>query len=245
MPELHLYGINLDKDIKYLETENPNIKVKGFMKDINSLSKYRVCLCPVVYGAGIKGKITDSWRNEVPVITSLYGAESLMNKVFSFEREKKINFDFNYKNIIYQYEKFMEINKENFGGFISNDIDELANFSYKLYSDEKIWNEKLINSKNYFKFYSEEESIQIDFGKNDMGFEHNFNKLKNLIIREDLDEKYDKNNTNAISLKEIYSKILNDENTSSLKFKSKFIELKNSKEEKNNMINNKSANKSE
>jgi hypothetical protein len=60
IPELHLFGINLDKEIKDLENISPKIKVKGFMKDVENLSKYRVCLCPVVYGAGIKGKITDS-----------------------------------------------------------------------------------------------------------------------------------------------------------------------------------------
>lgn len=31
------------------------------MKDISSLKKYRYLLSPLFYGAGVKGKITDSW----------------------------------------------------------------------------------------------------------------------------------------------------------------------------------------
>ena len=52
------------------------------MKDISSLKKYRICLCPALYGAGIKGKITDSWFYGLPVITSLYGSESLLANIF-------------------------------------------------------------------------------------------------------------------------------------------------------------------
>ena len=44
------------KEIKDLEKIHPKIKVKGYMKEISQLKKYKICLCPVLYGAGIKEK---------------------------------------------------------------------------------------------------------------------------------------------------------------------------------------------
>lgn len=34
-------------------------------------------LAPLRFGAGVKGKITDSWREKLPVITTPIGAEGL------------------------------------------------------------------------------------------------------------------------------------------------------------------------
>jgi len=47
------------------------------MKDLNLLKKYRYLLAPLFFGAGIKGKITDSWYYGTPVITTPIGAEGL------------------------------------------------------------------------------------------------------------------------------------------------------------------------
>lgn len=43
------------------------------MKNIKSLSKYLLYLCPRVYGADIKAKISDSWFNDLPVVLQLWG----------------------------------------------------------------------------------------------------------------------------------------------------------------------------
>jgi len=47
------------------------------MKEIDILGKYRVMLAPLRFGAGVKGKITDAWREMLPVITTPIGAEGL------------------------------------------------------------------------------------------------------------------------------------------------------------------------
>lgn len=47
------------------------------MPSLERLAKYRVMLAPLRYGAGIKGKIVDSWIHKVPVVTSPIGAEGL------------------------------------------------------------------------------------------------------------------------------------------------------------------------
>lgn len=47
------------------------------MQDLAQLRDYWVMLAPLFYGAGVKGKITDSWDNYLPVVTTPIGAEGL------------------------------------------------------------------------------------------------------------------------------------------------------------------------
>jgi len=47
------------------------------MPSLERLRKYKVMLAPLRYGAGIKGKIVDSWLHNTPVVTSPIGAEGL------------------------------------------------------------------------------------------------------------------------------------------------------------------------
>jgi O-antigen biosynthesis protein len=47
------------------------------MPSLERLSKYKVMLAPIRYGAGIKGKIVDSWLHKTPVVTGPIGAEGL------------------------------------------------------------------------------------------------------------------------------------------------------------------------
>lgn len=47
------------------------------MPSLERLAKYKIMLAPIRYGAGIKGKIVDSWLNLTPVVTSPVGAEGL------------------------------------------------------------------------------------------------------------------------------------------------------------------------
>ena len=52
--------------------------VKGPAKDqFRTLQKYRVLLAPLRFGAGIKGKIADSWWCGTPVVTTPIGAEGM------------------------------------------------------------------------------------------------------------------------------------------------------------------------
>jgi hypothetical protein len=42
------------------------------------LENYRAMLCPLRFGAGIKGKIAESWSHGLPVVTTEIGAEGMM-----------------------------------------------------------------------------------------------------------------------------------------------------------------------
>ena len=210
IPEFHIYGVNIDREIKELEKVHPKIKVKGFMQDISILKKYRVCLCPILFGAGIKGNITDSWYFGLPVITSFYGAESLLIKNFTCS-ENFINKDeFNLHRIFSEYYNFIISNKENFGGLITNNFEEMVQYSFILYTDEQKWREKTHNISTYFI-----DSIE----NNSLSFESNFRKI---------DKRFRNfQNKNQTLIDDVYKNIFTRENYSSQRLLSKYIQLKN------------------
>ena len=55
-----------------------NVITKENIKDINGeLSKYRVFVCPLGYGAGIKKKVLDAMASKTPVVATKYGYEGI------------------------------------------------------------------------------------------------------------------------------------------------------------------------
>jgi len=73
--ELHIYGANFPKKFENIEANG--VKKKNLMQTMGSLLKYRVLLAPLFFGAGIKGKVTDSWCHFLPVVTTPIGSEGL------------------------------------------------------------------------------------------------------------------------------------------------------------------------
>ena len=100
----------------------------------------------ISYGAGIKGKITDSWYNSTPCISTYFGCEGLFlnelqNENSNFDKHNLID---SLDNIFNLYsEKLIKNECENWGGFYSNDIDDLIEKSYLLYTNEKVWKDKI------------------------------------------------------------------------------------------------------
>ncbi|CAG9320393.1 unnamed protein product [Blepharisma stoltei] len=72
--ELHIYGAHCPNSEAW---RSNGVVVKGPMKSLETLKKYRVLLAPIRYGAGIKGKITDSFLYGLPVLTTSIGAEGI------------------------------------------------------------------------------------------------------------------------------------------------------------------------
>lgn len=77
--ELHLYGAYPPKEISQLDDpQSKGVRVKGWTENaIKTLSEYRISLAPLRFGAGIKGKVTDSWQAGTPVVTTPIGAEGM------------------------------------------------------------------------------------------------------------------------------------------------------------------------
>jgi glycosyltransferase involved in cell wall biosynthesis len=81
------YGSKQIKNIK-------NIISIDNIKDIpKELSKYKVFVCPLRYGAGLKKKVLDAMASKTPVVSTSFGVEgikSLENKYFDINDKKFI-----------------------------------------------------------------------------------------------------------------------------------------------------------
>ncbi len=76
--EMHIYGAYETQKVTQLHNEKEGFLIKGFVDDINEVMQhYKVCLVPLRYGAGLKGKIVDAMLNGVPCVTTSIGAEGM------------------------------------------------------------------------------------------------------------------------------------------------------------------------
>ncbi len=67
---------------KYIERlESPNVLIKGFVEETNPYyDKARLFVCPLLYGAGVKGKIAESISYGLPVVSTSIGIEGMYLK---------------------------------------------------------------------------------------------------------------------------------------------------------------------
>jgi glycosyltransferase involved in cell wall biosynthesis len=81
LPELHIFGSYCPSSAQD-EFHRPGngVFVKGFTPTLEIMNNYRLCLAPLRYGAGLKGKIIDSWCHGMPVCTTPVGAEGLVDE---------------------------------------------------------------------------------------------------------------------------------------------------------------------
>ncbi|TVR37151.1 MAG: glycosyltransferase [Cryomorphaceae bacterium] len=76
--EFHLYGAYPDAEIMQLHNPAVGFLVKGRAEDVlQTMSQYRLCLAPLRFGAGLKGKLVDAMRSGTPSVTSAVGAEGM------------------------------------------------------------------------------------------------------------------------------------------------------------------------
>ncbi len=76
--QLHIYGAYCTPQIRGLHNEKEGFFVKGFVKDAKQVvSKAKVCLAPLRFGAGIKGKLIEAMQYGTPSITTSIGAEGM------------------------------------------------------------------------------------------------------------------------------------------------------------------------
>lgn len=76
--ELHIYGSYLPKKAQQLHNKKQGFFIKGWADNaIETISQYRICLSPLRFGAGMKGKLADAMLSGTPSITTTIGAESM------------------------------------------------------------------------------------------------------------------------------------------------------------------------
>lgn len=78
--ELHIYGAYASQKVLQLNNEKEGFFIKGKAADVNeTMQKYRLLVAPIPYGAGLKGKFIDGFKNGLPNVTTNIGAESMFS----------------------------------------------------------------------------------------------------------------------------------------------------------------------
>ncbi|MDO7137635.1 glycosyltransferase family 4 protein [Algibacter lectus] len=76
--ELHIYGAYASQKVTQLNNEKQGFIIKGFAEDVHTvMQEAKVCLAPIRFGAGLKGKLIDAMQNGTPMVTSTIGAEGM------------------------------------------------------------------------------------------------------------------------------------------------------------------------
>ena len=80
LPQANLcvYGAYAPQQILELHNEKEGFLIRGWAKDVSEvLQNARVCLAPVQFGAGLKGKLLDAMLYGAPSVTTTIGAEGM------------------------------------------------------------------------------------------------------------------------------------------------------------------------
>ena len=79
--ELHIYGSYPPPKATALHNPKTGFHIKGWVEDAYEvMESSRICLAPIRFGAGIKGKLLDAMIMQTPSITTSIGAEGMFDK---------------------------------------------------------------------------------------------------------------------------------------------------------------------
>lgn len=80
--ELHVYGAYASEKVYQLHNDKQGFIIKGFAEDVNQvMQNAKICLAPIRFGAGLKGKLVDALKNGTPSITTSVGAEGMLDAI--------------------------------------------------------------------------------------------------------------------------------------------------------------------
>ena len=78
--ELHIYGTYAPQQIQELHNPKEGFIIKGWAENSHIvMQKACVCLAPIRFGAGLKGKLIDAMQCGTPFVTTKIGAEGIYN----------------------------------------------------------------------------------------------------------------------------------------------------------------------
>lgn len=76
--EMHVYGAYVDPSIQKLHNPTKGFMIKGRAAEVSEVMRQaRVCLAPLRFGAGLKGKLIDAMQSGTPSVTTSVGAEGM------------------------------------------------------------------------------------------------------------------------------------------------------------------------
>jgi glycosyltransferase involved in cell wall biosynthesis len=78
--QMHIYGNYASQQIFQLHNEKEGFLFKGWAPSVfNVMSNARVCLAPIRFGAGLKGKLIDAIHYGTPFVTTQIGVEGIFS----------------------------------------------------------------------------------------------------------------------------------------------------------------------
>ncbi|WP_435132944.1 glycosyltransferase family 4 protein [Formosa sp. A9] len=76
--ELHVYGAYASQKVNQLHQPKDGFLIKGFADHVNDVMQTaKICIAPLVFGAGLKGKLVDAMKNGTPCAMSTIAAEGM------------------------------------------------------------------------------------------------------------------------------------------------------------------------
>lgn len=155
--EVHIYGAYASEKVLQLNNQKEGFIVKGWADDaIKTISKYKVMLAPIRYGAGLKGKLFDSVAANTNFVASKIAAEGIYEKedfVIDYSVVDDVSFNESFVDLaveIYQnsamHHKLQEsnlahftnnFNSENFQNVLIETLKELNN-NLKIHRNKNI-----------------------------------------------------------------------------------------------------------
>jgi len=80
--EMHIYGAYASQKVNQLHHEKEGFLIKGFAADVNEvMQNARICLSPLRFGAGLKGKLVDAMQNGTPSVMTSIAAEGMFGNM--------------------------------------------------------------------------------------------------------------------------------------------------------------------
>ncbi|GAA4277632.1 glycosyltransferase [Aquimarina mytili] len=114
--ELHIYGAYPSAKVTQLNNPKEGFYIKGRASDAQEVvRKARVCLAPLRFGAGIKGKLAEAMLCGTPSVTTTIGAEGMLDE------------------------------DSDWNGFVADNPEHFAKAAVRLYSNKNIWQQSQQN----------------------------------------------------------------------------------------------------
>lgn len=80
--EMHIYGAYVSEKARQLHNTKEGFLIKGWVNYTETaFINSRICLAPLQFGAGLKGKLIDAMKFGTPSITTSIGAEAMHKKL--------------------------------------------------------------------------------------------------------------------------------------------------------------------
>lgn len=146
--ELHIYGAYESQKVTQLHNKKDGFLIKGFAEDVNDvMQQSRVCLAPLRFGAGLKGKLVDAMQNGTPCVMSTIAAEGM----FGYELTDECHTERSRSVIL--------------NGFITDNPEVFAQKAVELYTNADIWKAKECNGFKVLNLRFDKANFKDEFAQ--------------------------------------------------------------------------------